>query len=316
MKGTHQPAHALRATVWLILVLLATAGWVYWPTIEQMVRRWSSDPQYTHGYVVPLFAFFVLWFRRDSFPSQSVHASWLGVPLVLLVGILRLAGSLYAIDWLEAGSLVPAVAGMLLLVVGPAVLRWSWPAFAFLVFILPWPWQIDVLLTYPLRHLATVTSTYALQTLGVPALARGNIIVVNELEVGVVEACSGLGMLMTFFALSAAVVFIIQRPAWQRIVVFLSAAPIGVLMNVVRITVTVFLYRVANRQLAEVVFHDVAGWVMMPLALVVLWLELVFLDRLLPLEITDLAPRIKEVPVQQDRVGDDPRAYAVACRSR
>src|SRR5262249_37431723 len=142
------------------------------------------------------------------------------------------------------------------------------------------PYQFDVLLTFPLRRVATLASTWTLQTLGVPALSRGNIIVLDGIDVGVVEACSGLGMLMTFFALSTAVALVIQRPRFDKVVVFLSAVPIGVLMNVVRISVTVLLYQTAGRRLAEVVFHDVAGWVMMPLALVVLWLELLWLGRL------------------------------------
>src|SRR5205823_5999270 len=153
-------------------------------------------------------------------------------------------------------------------------------------------WQFDQLLTHPLRRVATVCSTYALQTMGLPAVARGNIIFINQLEVGVVEACSGLGMLMTFFALSAAVALVVQRPMLDRVVIFLSAVPVGVLMNVVRITVTVLLYEAANPQLAQVVFHDVAGWVMMPMALAVLGLELWFLGRLrLPVE------RARPVPV-------------------
>jgi exosortase/archaeosortase family protein len=81
----------------------------------------------------------------------------------------------------------------------------------------------------------------------VPALDRGNIIVVNARESGVVEACRGPGMLMTFFALSTAVAFVIDRPALDRAVVFLSAAPIGVLMNVGRITATVFLHGCGRR---------------------------------------------------------------------
>jgi exosortase len=263
-----------------VVVLFLAVAWVYWPTLEQMVRRWSSDPQATHGYVVPLFAALVLWFRRDSYPAAAARASWWGVPLLVLAAVLRLAGTHFAFIWLEAGSLLPALAGMLVLAAGPSVLRWAWPAAAFLLFVLPWPWQFDLVLTAPLRRLATVTSTFALQTLGVPALARGNIIVVNELEVGIVEACSGLGMLMTFFALSTAVAFIVQRPLRDRLVIFFSAIPIGVLMNVVRITVTVVLYQTASAAVARVVFHDVAGWVMMPMALAVMGLELWFLGRL------------------------------------
>ena len=283
--GTFWPTHHRMRSVWLLAALLAVLTWAYWPGLVQMVRRWSQDPQYTHGYVVPLFAAIVLWFRRDRFPTGGAHVSWLGVPVLLLAGIQRLAGSLLSYEWLAAGSLLPALVGVALLAVGPAVTRWAWPVAGFLVFVLPWPWQFDHLLTYPLRHIATVCSTWALQTIGFPAVPRGNIIVINQLEVGVVEACSGLGMLMTFFALSAAVALVVERPVADRAVLFLSAVPVGVLMNVVRITVTVVLFELANPELAQVVFHDVAGWVMMPLALVVLGLELWFLDRLrVPIE--------------------------------
>jgi exosortase len=266
--------------VWLLLGLLGVLTWVYWPSLVQMVQRWSEDPQYTHGYVVPLFAVIVLWFRRDLFPVDRIRTSWLGVLLLLAAALCRLAGSVYSFEWLDAGSLLPALAGVVLLVMGPAVTRWAWPVAAFLMFVLPWPWQFDQLLTYPLRHVATICSTYLLQTLGLPAVARGNIIVINQLEVGVVEACSGLGMLMTFFALSTAVALIVRRPRVDRVIVFLSAVPIGVLMNVLRITVTVYLFEAASADLARLVFHDIAGWVMMPLALIVLWLELLFLGRL------------------------------------
>lgn len=298
MTGSQLPRNPRSTPLYWVPVLLLALAWAYWPSLEQMVRRWSSDPQYTHGYVVPIFAAIVLWFRRDHFPHGRIAPSWWGLPLVALAAVSRLVGSLYSFEWLEAGSLVPMLAGLMLLAFGFPAVRWAWPGGAFLLFILPWPWQLDVLLTYPLRRIATTTSTYALQTMGVPALARGNIIVINELEVGVVEACSGLGMLMTFFALSTAVAFVIQRSRFDKIVVFLSAIPIGVLMNVVRITVTVFLYRVANPELARIIFHDVAGWVMMPLALAVTWLELCWLDKLwLAVERTGPVP----VPVSTAR---------------
>jgi exosortase len=222
----------------------------------------------------------VLWARRDWFPEKEVGPSWLGVPVLVLAGACRLAGSIYSFEWLEGGAILLALAGCCLITLGYPVLRWALPAFVLLVFILPWPWQVDLLLTQPLRRFATLCSTFALQVLGMPALARGNIIVINELEVGVVEACSGLGMLMTFFALSTAVAFSVRRPRFDKVVLFLSAVPIGVMMNVARITVTVFLFQYASAEVAKVVFHDVAGWVMMPAALAVLWLELVILGWL------------------------------------
>jgi exosortase len=262
------------------IVALLGLLWAYLPTLATLVRRWSHDPQYSHGFIVPVFALIVLWFRRGMFPPGTLRPSWWGVVLLLGGAGLRLVGVYYYYDFLDAVSLLPSVTGLCLLLGGWPILRWSWPAIAFLLFMLPLPYHVDLLLAYPLRRLATLASTYVLQTLGVPALAEGNVIVIEELRIGVVEACSGLGMLMTFFALSTAVAFVIGRPLFDKVFVFLSAVPVGVLMNVLRITVTAFLYRVASPELARAVFHDVAGWGMMPLALLVLWLELRFLDRL------------------------------------
>ena len=289
-----------RRCAWLLLLCCAAFAWAYWPTLASVVRRWSLDPQYSHGYVVPLFAALVLWVRRDWFPD-GVGPSWWGAALVVVAGLCRLAGATYSFEWLEGGSVLLCLAGLVLATMGGRVLRWALSAFVLLAFVLPWPWQLDLMLTYPLRRIATVCSTWSLQTLGLPALARGNIIVVNEMEVGVVEACSGLGMLMTFFALSTAMAFAVDRSRFDKALLFLSAVPIGILMNVLRITVTVFLYQYASAGVAKVVFHDVAGWVMMPAALGVLWLELVVLGWLwIPME------RNKPVPLFLRRAGFGP----------
>jgi exosortase len=267
---------------WFLLLAGLGIGlfWAYWPTLENLAQRWSTDPQYSHGYVVPVFALAVLWYRRDRFPRGKLGPSWWGLLLLAGSALLRLAGAYFFIDWFDTVSLLPALAGVCVLAGGWPALGWAWPAVAFLLFMLPLPYQLEVGLAHPLQRLATTVSTYALQTLGLPAVAQGNIILIDDLQIGVLEACSGLGMLVTFFALSTAVAFVVRRPVRDKIIIFLSAVPIGVLMNLLRITVTGFLYRTADRDLANLVFHDLAGWLMMPLALLCLWLELLFLSRL------------------------------------
>jgi exosortase len=265
--------------------------WAYWPTLERVAGRWAVDARYSHGYVVPVFAFIVLWFRRDRFPSGSLRPAWWGLALVGTGTALRLFGGYFYFQWFEAVSLLPTLAGLCVLVGGWPLLRWAWPAIAFLLFLVPLPDRVENGFSQPLQQLATAASTYALQTLGVPAVSQGNVIHIEDLEIGVVEACSGLGMLFTFFALSTAVAFIIRRPVRDKVVIFLSAIPIGVLMNLLRITITGVLFSTAGADVARVVFHDLAGWLMMPLALGVLWLELRFLARLyVPMEPTGPVP--------------------------
>jgi exosortase len=186
------------------------------------------------------------------------------------------------VDWIDAVSLLFTLAGLCLLVGGQPLLRWAWPAGVILCFMLPLPYQAEVALAQPLQRIATLASTYALQTVGFPAVAEGNIILIDDLPIGVLEACSGLGMLMTFFALSTAVALMVRRPLAERLILTASAVPIGVCVNIVRITVTGILHKTAGSAIANAVFHDLAGWLMMPLALGLLCLEMLYLSRLFP----------------------------------
>src|SRR5262249_62161946 len=114
-------------------------------------------------------------------------------------------------------------------------LPWSWPAIAFLFFMIPLPWRVELALGGPLRRAATVASTYVLQTLGQPAYAEGSIIHVEGGQIGVVDACNGLGMLMMFFAFATAVAILSRRSWVDRVLLVLSAIPIALAVNVVRI---------------------------------------------------------------------------------
>jgi exosortase len=184
-------------------------------------------------------------------------------------------------DWFEAFSLVPMLAGAALLLGGWPALRWSWPAIGFLVFMLPLPFRLETGLSQPLQRVATLVATYTLQTLGLPALAEGNVILIHEARIGVVSACSGLGMLLLFFAIAAGLVLRVRRPWPDTLVILASAAPVAVAANVARITATAFLHVTVGGRWADLVFHDLAGWLMMPLALGLLWVELQVLSRLL-----------------------------------
>jgi exosortase len=257
--------------------------WSYWPTLATMVDRWWSDPQYSHGFLVPVFAAVVLWSRRTLWDQAAWRPSWWGLPVLAAALTLRLIAARSDIDALDAISLLPALAGVVLLAGGTSLLRWSWPAIAFLGFMLPLPFTIEAALAQPLRRLATVVSTYALQTVGCPAFAEGNVIEIEDNRLGVAEACSGLGMLLTFFALSTAFALVVRRPLADRLVLIASAVPVAVAANVARITATGLAYYAWGQHsaAAHAILHDLAGWLMMPLALAMLWLEIRVMDRLL-----------------------------------
>jgi len=129
-----------------------------------------------------------------------------------------------------------------------------------------------------LQQVATVGSTYLMQLLGLPAVAEGNVIFLSESTLGVAEACSGIRMLMSFFALTTALCFVIDRSLWEKCLVWLSAPLIAIVANVLRITATGLAYEFGSAKLADLIFHDLAGWLMMPVGLGLLWLEFLLLS--------------------------------------
>jgi exosortase len=266
----------------ILAVLAVCVGWAYLPTLRDVVHRWEHETQYSHGWLVPLFALFLLWSRREMLAKVSFQPNWWGLAFLALAGAMRMGAASLYFEYADELSLLPTLAGVALLLGGWPALRWSWPGIIFLAFMLPLPFTVERLLSHPLQRIGTIASTYVLQTIGYPALAEGNTILLNEHHIGVAEACSGLSMMMIFLALATAFTIVIQRPLLDRILFLVTAIPIAVVANVVRITVTGILFQVASPNVAEK-FHDspYAAFMMMALALGLLALEMWIIDHLL-----------------------------------
>jgi exosortase len=273
---------------WIVIAFLTVLLiYSYWPGLLNAQASWSN-PQYSHGWIVPIFSTLLLfWWRRPVDPV-TVSARLAGLALLVASFALRLLAARYRIVTIDMYTFVPALLGIFLLAGGWSMFRWAWAPLAFLIFMYPLPDEATRYLLGPLQTLATIVSTFALQTIGIDAFREGNQIVVGEMHLGVVDACSGLRMLTIFVALSVALVLLGDREWWENLVVLASAIPIALIVNSIRITVTGLLYQVASSEVAEMVFHDLAGWVMMPMALGMLFLEQQILSHLFVTE--DLAP--------------------------
>jgi exosortase len=217
---------------------------------------------------VPLFsAALLFWWRQPIAAPVALSARLAGLLLLAAAFGLRLFAASYRIVTIDMYTFVPAICGVFILLGGWSVFRWAWAPLMFLIFMYPLPDEATRYLLGPLQTTATMVSTFALQTLGLEAYREGNQIVIGEMHLGVVDACSGLRMLTIFIALSVALVLLGDREWWENAVILASAIPIALIVNSIRITVTGLLYQVASSEVAEMVFHDLAGWVMMPMAL-------------------------------------------------
>ena len=244
------------------------------------INRWTTEPQYSHGFAIPIMALGLGWFSRHKFLHGTARSSLFGLTMIL-GGIVGHAVAVYFyVEAIDAVSFIVIIAGATLLIWGRRAFAGLWPAVLFLGFMLPLPFQIERSLSGPLQILGANESAWYIQTLGIPAIAQGNTILMGDTRLGVADACSGLRMLMVFFAISTAAVIVSQRTAWEKLLILMSALPIALICNVVRIVATAVAHQSLGRATADLVFHDLSGWLMMPLAMLLLFLEIKLLDCL------------------------------------
>ncbi len=263
---------------WGLLAVIAI--WAVWPTIIDFSYRWNEDPTYSHGYIVPLFSLWLLWSKRDKIRALPFQPSWWGITIMILGVALLATGDLLYFRWLNGVALLVLLAGAAAAVGGGRLLALVAPAVAFLIFMIPLPFRIETAMRGPLQRVATISSTFFMQAIGLPAIQQGNVIDVDGSLIGVEEACSGLKMMITFVALATGLVMVIRRPLLDKMVILASAVPIAIISNVIRVTVTGILYVTVGSKVAEFVYHDIAGFLMMPLGVGLMWLEMILLEHL------------------------------------
>ena len=261
-----------RFTLITIAIFTSALVYSYFPGLTNAYIAWAN-PQYAHGWIVPLFSAALLFWWRQPVAPVRLSARYVGLLLLAASLGLRLFSASYRIVTIDMYTFVPAICGVFILVGGWSVFRWAWAPLMFLIFMYPLPDEATRYLLGPLQTTATMVSTFALQTLGLEAYREGNQIVLGEMHLGVVDACSGLRMLTIFVALSVGLVMVGQRSWWENAIILASAIPIALAVNSIRITVTGVLYQVADSEFAERVFHDWAGLVMMPMAMAMLYAE-------------------------------------------
>jgi exosortase len=218
---------------------------------------------------------------QQPFPTVvAPSARSAGVGLLSLGLGIRLLATYFPNLTPEMYSFVPAILGTFLLVGGWKFLLWAGAPLGFLIFMFPLPSFLDTGLLGPLQRGATECSTYCLQTLGIAAVNEGNRIALGEVNMEIVEACSGLRMLTIFGAIAVAITMVTDRPWWEKMIIVGSAVPIALAVNVIRITSTGIMYLWVGSEMAERVFHDMYGWFMMPVALGLLYVEFQVLAHL------------------------------------
>lgn len=276
--------------------------------IYTITHRWFTDSSWSHGLLIPFFSLYFLNQRKEEILNARPRASYLG--LLLLVFLLVF----YPLNIVHFGygyarplTMITTIGAVVLFLGGWSLMKHVWLPIGYLVFAVPLPERYYRQLTTPMRALAAQAAAGVLNLVeGLEATTRGVIIDVvyrgQRLEppLDVAEACSGMRLLLAFLALGVAMAYLHYRPIWQRFVLLGSTIPIAIVCNIVRVTVTGFIYILISPRYATGIYHDLLGLGMLPVAFGLYGLLAWFLSNLF---VVEAKPVVRDVVVRRGGSG-------------
>ena len=272
------PASARRASgivpavpLWQLVVLSGIILWLYRAILIHLVGQWWHDPNFSHGFFVPLFSALVIWQERQKFSELPLRPSWSGMAIAALAMCILVVGQMGAELFLSRFSLLILLAGLVVLFCGWMYFRALMFPWAFLILMIPVPAVVFNQITFPLQVLASRVSGLILPLLGVPVLREGNVINLPAMALEVAEACSGIRSLMSLVALAIIYGYLMEKRLWVRWILAFASVPIAVAANSVRIIGTGLLVQYWDPEKAEGYFHASWGWMIFVISLLMLY---------------------------------------------
>ena len=277
LQAEQPPAPALVAdpagpSLWQTVVLTALLFWLYMPTLAHLVGQWWQDPNFSHGFFVPLFAAFVVWQERTKLAGLTLRPSWWGLPFLGFGLSLLVVGQMGAELFLSRLSLLIVLAGLIVLFCGWSFFRALLFPWAFLLLMIPIPAIVFNQITFPLQLLASQVASTVLPWLGVPVLREGNVIVLPAMALEVADACSGIRSLMSLATLAVIYGYLMERKIAVRVLLAVASLPIAVAANSFRVVITGLLVQYWDPDKAQGFFHEFQGWLLFVASLLMLYL--------------------------------------------
>ncbi len=258
---------------WIPVAVVAAAfTFAYSAVAVGLVRQWSQDENYSHGFIVLPLALFFAWQRRNRLRSLPLRPHPVGL-IVISIGLSMLAvGTLGAELFVTRVSAIVVVAGVIVFLAGATHLRVLALPLAFLFLMVPLPAIVFNQIAFPLQLLASRAGASALDLAGVPVLREGNVLVLANTTLEVAEACSGIRSLVSLLTLAVVLGQLVLRRRWTRVALALAAVPVAIVANAARVAGTGLAAHFWSPEAAEGFFHAFSGWIVFAAAFGVLLL--------------------------------------------
>jgi len=277
----NKAARPIRASEWLLAAALLV---VFLPALIALVGTWVSVDYYSHGFLVPLVAYWAAARNRVRFSilERRDRRAIVGAIAVVLVYAAGLASGSVSLQGL---ALVAGVANVAFYLGGSRGLRVLAFPLSFLVFMVPLPPDWLTPMIVDLQLLVSSTAVQLLDWVGSAVSRSGNVI---QLPAGdslfVAEACSGITSLVTLVPLATVLAHFTEKTLVRRLTIVFAVVPAAMLGNLLRVIVTVLAAEhYGVEAVTENWLHDSAGLFTFTLACLALFGVGALLRRFAPI---------------------------------
>ena len=298
--------------LWRPLAVVSALVFVYASVLAKLSHDWWVDENYSHGLLIPFVIGYILWAERKKLGQGTYRPSMLWGGAAILLALFALwTGVAGAELFMQRTSFVLMLAGVVVYFWGSQLLRLVWVPLFLLLLAIPIPTIVLNKIAFPLQLFASQCAVWSMRLFDIPVLRQGNIIELMPLnalttkKLEVVEACSGIRSLMTLMTLAVVYAYFSYPPPssgddaskdgsgktglfaslrswgfWRSTLIVLSAVPIAILTNALRVSGTGILARYYGVKIADGFFHSFSGWVIYIVAFLLLFAFGWGLDRL------------------------------------
>ncbi|OGQ89482.1 MAG: exosortase [Deltaproteobacteria bacterium RIFOXYC2_FULL_48_10] len=261
-----------KQTLFQIFILTAAFLFVYQKAILKLISDWSTDPNFSHGFLIPFVALYMIWYKKNELAEVSFKPSLAGIIVIIGGMLIHVAGNLGSELFLMRFSMIITLSGIIIYFCGFEIFKRILVPIAYLIMMIPIPAILWNQVAFPLQLFSAQISAQAINLLNIPVFREGNILHLANTSLEVVDACSGIRSLTSLLALTGAFAFLAPLSTFKKWVLFLSAVPIAVAVNVIRLTITGAMAAWIGPETAHGFLHDMSGLIIFGAALILVYL--------------------------------------------
>jgi len=255
--------------------------WVvsFFPIYHDLIKTWLEHSNNSHGILVPLISAYLIWQKRHRLKKATFKSYKLGLTIFMVsmfLSILSYAGGVAVVARL---MIVTSLVGLLLYNFGTSVISIIRFPLLFLFFMVPVPDTIYSMAALPLQIFATKVATFILKALSIPVFREGTMLYFVQTQLEVAEQCSGLRSMTSFIMLSFLFSYMMDDKLWKRVVIVLSAIPLAIFANTIRVTGTGILANYYGAKVARGFLHEFSGMAVFVFGFILLLLEYYLLSK-------------------------------------